>query len=104
MKIGIIAEDDSDVAVLREITLALLKPHRIGFKHFVGDGSGKLRRKCGAWARNLMAGRINGASALVDEGLVARGAVDALRRDTSTGASFALWALGSLDRWCEVNL
>jgi len=58
----------------------------------------------GAWARNLMAGRMNGASALVDEGLVAQGAVEALRRDTSTGASFALWALGSLDRWCEVNL
>jgi hypothetical protein len=54
LKIGIIAEDDSDVAVLREVTLALLKPHRMGFKHFVGDGGGKLRRKCGAWARNLV--------------------------------------------------
>ena len=54
MKMGIIAEDDSDVAVLREITLTLLKPHRIGFPRFVGHGSGKLRRKCGAWARNLV--------------------------------------------------
>jgi hypothetical protein len=54
VKIGIIAEDDSDVAVLREVTLALLKPHRIGFKQFVGDGCGKLRRKCAAWARNLV--------------------------------------------------
>ena len=54
MKIGIIAEDDSDVAVLREITLALLKPRRIGFKQFVGNGSGKLRRKCRAWAVNLV--------------------------------------------------
>ena len=51
---GIIAEDDSDVAVLREITLTLLKPHRLGFNRFVGDGCGKLRRKCGAWARNLV--------------------------------------------------
>jgi hypothetical protein len=51
---GIIAEDDSDVAVLREITSSLLKPHRIGFKRFVGNGCGKLRRKCGAWARNLV--------------------------------------------------
>jgi len=54
MKMGIIAEDDSDVAVLREVTLALLKPHAIGFSRFVGDGCGKLRRKCGAWAKNLV--------------------------------------------------
>lgn len=54
MKIGIIAEDDSDVAVLRELTLTLLKPHKLGFKRFVGDGCGKLRRKCGAWARILV--------------------------------------------------
>jgi len=54
VKMGIIAEDDSDVAVLREITLAMLKPHAIGFSRFVGDGCGKLRRKCGAWARNLV--------------------------------------------------
>jgi hypothetical protein len=54
MKMGIIAEDDSDVGVLRELTLALLKPHAIGFSRFVGDGCGKLRRKCGAWAKNLV--------------------------------------------------
>jgi len=54
VKLGIIAEDDSDVAVLREITLALLRPRTVGFKRFVGDGCGKLRRKCGAWARNLV--------------------------------------------------
>lgn len=54
MKIGIIAEDDSDVAVVREITLSLLRPHTVGFKRFVGNGCGKLRRKCGAWARNLV--------------------------------------------------
>lgn len=54
MKMGIIAEDDSDVGVVREITLTLLRPHAIGFKRFVGHGSGKLRRKCGAWARNLV--------------------------------------------------
>jgi hypothetical protein len=51
---GIIAEDDSDVGVLREVTLALLKPQAIGFSKFVGDGCGKLRRKCAAWARNLV--------------------------------------------------
>lgn len=54
MKMGIIAEDDSDVAVIRELTLTLLRPHKIGFKRFVGNGCGKLRRKCGAWASNLV--------------------------------------------------
>lgn len=54
MKIGIIAEDDSDVEVVREITLALLRTNAIGFKRFVGGGCGKLARKCGAWARILV--------------------------------------------------
>jgi len=54
VKIGIIAEDDSDVAVLRELTLKLLRPKNVGFKRFVGDGCGKLRRKCAAWARILV--------------------------------------------------
>jgi hypothetical protein len=54
MKIGIIAEDESDVAVLKAITLTLIRPHRIGFSRFVGDGCGKLRRKCRAWANILV--------------------------------------------------
>jgi len=54
MKMGIIAEDDSDVAVIREFTLSLLKPHNIGFKRFIGNGCGKLQRKCGAWATTLV--------------------------------------------------
>jgi hypothetical protein len=55
VKMGIIAEDDSDVRVVSELTLTLLKPHKIGFKRFVGNGCGKLRRKCGVWAQNLVA-------------------------------------------------
>lgn len=54
MKIGVIAEDDSDVGVIRELTLRLLRPHKIGFARFVGDGCGKLRRKCAAWAQILV--------------------------------------------------
>ena len=54
MKIGIIAEDKSDVEVMGEFTLALLKPHKVAFKHFVGDGCGKLRKKCAAWADILV--------------------------------------------------
>lgn len=54
MRMGVIAEDDSDVAVIREVTLSLLKPKPVNFKKFVGGGSGKLRRKCAAWGRNLV--------------------------------------------------
>jgi hypothetical protein len=51
--LGIIAEDDSDVAVIRELTLSMLNRIPVGVKKFVGHGSGKLRRKCGVWASNL---------------------------------------------------
>jgi len=54
MKIGIIAEDDSDVMVIKELTRSLLQPRKIGFKRFVGNGCGKLRRKCHAWAETLV--------------------------------------------------
>jgi hypothetical protein len=54
MRVGIIAEDTSDVEVVTAITLNLLRPLNVGFKHFVGNGCGKLRRKCGAWADILV--------------------------------------------------
>lgn len=55
MKIGIIAEDESDYEVLREITLKLLLPHtNVGFKKTLARGSGSLRRKCRAYALNLV--------------------------------------------------
>lgn len=54
MSLGIIAEDDSDVVVLKELAFSLLHSRRLGVKHFVGHGCGKLRRKCGAWAHNLV--------------------------------------------------
>jgi hypothetical protein len=55
MNIGIIAEDDSDVAVLRELSLKLLLPHKnVGFKQCVGRGGGAIRKKCCAYAVNLV--------------------------------------------------
>jgi hypothetical protein len=54
VKMGIIAEDHSDVAVVSEITRKLIRPRKLGFKSFVGNGCGKLRRKCAAWASNLV--------------------------------------------------
>lgn len=53
MAVGIIAEDNSDVEVLKEVALSMLHPKKFGVKRFVGSGCGRLRRKCQAWAENL---------------------------------------------------
>jgi asparagine synthase (glutamine-hydrolysing) len=56
------------------------------------------------WASGLLRSRIGGASPLVDLDLISPEAFDALARDRSVKASFALWALGTLSVWCENNL
>jgi asparagine synthase (glutamine-hydrolysing) len=56
------------------------------------------------WATSLLASRSHGSGVLVDEGLLAPDAFKRLQRERSVGASFALWALGTLDHWCEQNL
>lgn len=53
MKIGVIAEDVSDVEVLYELTCKLIRENSFSFNKFVGHGGGTLRRKCAAWAKNL---------------------------------------------------
>ena len=54
MKIGVIAEEYNDVEVLYELTCKLIKENSFSFSKFVGHGCGKLRRKCTAWAENLL--------------------------------------------------
>lgn len=54
MKLGIIAEDDSDVGVISQLTRRMVHPRKIGFKRFVGNGCGKIMRKCHAWAEILV--------------------------------------------------
>ena len=54
MKIGVIAEEVNDVEVLYELTCKLIEENKFSFKKFVGHGCGKLRRKCTAWAEDLM--------------------------------------------------
>jgi hypothetical protein len=54
MQIGIIAEDRSDVEVIKELTRSLIRRKGVGFRHFVGEGCGKLRKKCRAWADILV--------------------------------------------------
>lgn len=53
MILGIIAEDLSDVAVMRKLTAKVLPESAFSVKHFVGNGCGKLKRKCAAWADAL---------------------------------------------------
>lgn len=50
--VGVIAEDNSDVDVLREL-LAKLTKRKLFLHKFVGHGCGKIAGKCRAWARNL---------------------------------------------------
>ena len=54
MKIGVIAEENNDIEVLYELTCKLIRENAFSFKKFVGHGSGMLRRKCEAWAKNLL--------------------------------------------------
>jgi len=54
MKIGVIAEETNDVDVLYQLTCKLIDESIFSFKQFVGHGCGKLRRKCSAWAANLL--------------------------------------------------
>jgi asparagine synthase (glutamine-hydrolysing) len=56
------------------------------------------------WARDLMGERQISASVLVEQGLLSPDAIKTLREDGSVGASFGLWALGTLVAWCEHNL
>jgi hypothetical protein len=62
IRIGIIAEDTSDVDVVTELIRKLKSPKSFCVRHFVGDGCGKLRNKCRAWANQL---HLRGCSALL---------------------------------------
>lgn len=51
-RVGIIAEDDSDVDVIRSIIRKIAR-RSFGIDKFVGHGCGKVRSKCRAWSQNL---------------------------------------------------
>jgi hypothetical protein len=80
MRIGIIAEDKSDVEVidtlLRKMTT---KPFKV--LDFVGNGCGKIVGKCHAWAQNL---RRRGCSALIVVHDLDKKNVATLSRDLAT--------------------
>jgi len=51
--IGIIAEDKSDVEASKHLIKRIIKKDNMPFKHFVGDGCGKIRRKALDWSNAL---------------------------------------------------
>ena len=54
-RIGIIAEDKSDIDVLNSILTKYLDDSSFGIKKFIGKGCGRIRKKCCGWAKNLRA-------------------------------------------------
>jgi len=52
LRLGVIAEDQSDIDVIAEIVAKLTK-RRLALKTFRGHGCGKILNKCGGWARVL---------------------------------------------------
>lgn len=52
--IGVLAEEVNDVEVIYEMTAKYVAENHFKISKFVGHGCGKLRRKCGAWAENLL--------------------------------------------------
>lgn len=52
--VGIIAEDNSDVGVIKEILEKYFDSNSYSIKKFVGNGCGKLKQKCPSWAGNLI--------------------------------------------------
>ena len=54
MRIGIIGEEVNDVDVIRILAAKIAAGRSLTINHFVGHGCGKLRKKCAAWAENLL--------------------------------------------------
>jgi hypothetical protein len=108
-KIGLIAEEQNDVDVLYEFTCKLTAPNTFSFSKFIGHGCGKLRRKCTAWAQNLLR---RGCSHLVvmhdldacDEARLRTELNDAMR-DVESDASLVLIPIYEVEAWllCDAD-
>jgi hypothetical protein len=61
-RVGIIAEDESDVQVARELILKFKSKNSFCIKHFLGHGCGKIRHKCATWSKQLY---LKGCSVLI---------------------------------------
>lgn len=79
-KIGIIAEDQSDVDVVIEILAKYIARNKFTTSKFVGHGCGKLKSKCTRWVENLYASGCNLVIIVHD---LDRNILDDLRREIS---------------------
>jgi hypothetical protein len=52
IRIGVIAENDSDIDVFEEIVKKISKK-QIALRRFIGKGCGKIRKECVGWAKNF---------------------------------------------------
>lgn len=52
-KIGVIAEDQSDIEVIAEFLEKYTPKNNFSIRRFVGNGCGKLRNKCAVWTETL---------------------------------------------------
>jgi asparagine synthase (glutamine-hydrolysing) len=57
-----------------------------------------------AWTTRLIAKRANNGSPLIDSGILAPDVFRRLPDKGSPRTAFALWTLGTLAAWCDVNL
>src|SRR5437763_7527340 len=53
IRLGILAEEDSDVTVVRLLLEKIVPSRSFGIRSFIGHGCGKLRYKCKVWAVQL---------------------------------------------------
>jgi hypothetical protein len=53
IRIGVIAEDDCDIDVIKELIPKITPGKNFVVRKFVGHGCGKVRGKCRQWAQNL---------------------------------------------------
>lgn len=53
LSIGVIAEDNSDVDVIRIILSKYIAQNKYTLRKFTGSGCGKLKSKCTSWIKNL---------------------------------------------------
>jgi len=103
MKVGVIAEECNDVEVLYNLTCKLINENKFSFKKFVGHGCGKLRRKCSAWAKNLLS---RGCSFLIVVHDLDNENIDSLRNeleklisDVPFSASIVLIPVREVEAW-----
>jgi hypothetical protein len=52
-KVGVLAEDNSDVEVVHELIKKFKSPQSFCIRRFTADGCGKLKYKCRAWSQQL---------------------------------------------------